>query len=59
MGPKKDKIVRKTEVPTDSLGDTAGDIQCRREEREAKEGDTATATDRGGREEARVEETHS
>ena len=42
MGPKKDIGVRKIEVPTDSvpefeLGDTAADIQWRRQEREARE----------------------
>ena len=42
MGPKKGRRVRKIEVPTDSvhkykLGDTAADIQWRREERETRE----------------------
>ena len=44
MGPKKGRRVRKIKVPTDSvpefeLGDTVADIQQRREEREAGEGD--------------------
>ena len=42
MGPKKSRRVREIEVPTDSipefeLGDTTTDIQCRREEGEARE----------------------
>ena len=42
IGPKKDRRVRKIEVPTDSvpkfqLGDTVADVQQRREEREARE----------------------
>ena len=42
MGPKKGRRVRKLEVPTESvpkfeLGDTAADIQWRRQEREATE----------------------
>ena len=42
MDPKKDRRVRKIEVPTDSvlefeLRDTAADIQRRREEKEARE----------------------
>ena len=46
MGPKKSRKVRKIEVPTDSvpkfeLGDTAVDIQQRREEREAREKEEA------------------
>ena len=41
MGPKKSRIVRKIEVPTDTptefeLGDTVADIQRRREEEEAQ-----------------------
>ena len=42
MGAKKDRKVRKIEIPTDTppefeLGDTVADIQWRREERVAKE----------------------
>ena len=62
MGPKKGRRVRKIEVPTDSvlefnLGDTAADIQWRREEREATEREEKTQKQK---EEARREEaTHS
>ena len=54
MGSKKGRKVRKIEVPTDSvpefeLGDTAVDIQRRREEREARErGRRGTKTEGGG-----------
>ena len=46
MGPKKGRRVRKIEVPTDSvpefeLGDTAADIQWRRQEGEAREREEA------------------
>ena len=42
MGPKNGRRVRKIEIQTDSppefeLGDTAADIQRRREERETRE----------------------
>ena len=59
MGPKKDRrAVRRIEVPIDSvpefeLGDTAADIQLRREDREAREREEAR------REEARAKESHS
>ena len=61
MGPKKGRRVRKIEVSTDSvpesvLGDTAVDIQQRREKREAREREEAQ---KPMEEEARVEETHS
>ena len=50
MGPKKGRRVRKIEVPTDSvpkfdLGDTAVDIQRRRDERKARTEETVA---RGG-----------
>ena len=59
--------MRKIEVPTDSvpefeLKDTVGDIQWRREERDARErGDAQKQREEGARreEEARMEETHS
>ena len=46
MGPKKGRRVSKIEVPTDSvpefeLGDTAADIQWRREKREARKREEA------------------
>ena len=46
MGHKNGRRVRKIEVPTDSvhefdLEETAADIQQRREEREAREGEEA------------------
>ena len=58
--------MRKTEVPTDSvpefeLGDTAADIQQRRQEREAREREEAQQQqqrEEARREEARVEETN-
>ena len=66
MGPKKGGRVRKIGVPTDSfpefeLGDTAADIQQRREEREAREREEAQQQreEEARREETRVEETHS
>ena len=57
MGPKKDRRVRKIKVPNDSvpefeLGDTATNIQWRREEREARESEGEAQTQR---EEARTE----
>ena len=62
MGLKKGRRVRKIEVPTDivpefELGDTAADIQQRREEREARERDEVRQQQQ--REEARAEESHS
>ena len=65
MGPKKDRRVRKIEVPTDSapdfeLGDTSADIQQRRQETEAREREEAQQQreEKSRREEAREEETH-
>ena len=54
MGPIKGRRVKKIEVPRDSvpefeLGDTAADIQWRREEREAREREEGTATEGGGK----------
>ena len=62
MGPKKDRRVRNIEVPTDVstefvLGDTATDIQGRREEREARERDEEAQ--KQGEETRREETTHS
>ena len=55
MCPKKGRRVRKIEVPTDSvqLGNTAVDIQQRRQEREAREGEEAQPQKQrgGGKEE--------
>ena len=68
MGPKKGRKVRKIEVPTDSvpefeLGDTAADIQQRRQEREATQTEETQQQQQRDkdvrREEARVEETYS
>ena len=63
MGPKKGRRERKIEVPTDSvpkfeLGDTAADIQRRREQWEAREREDAQQQQQS-EEEARAEETHS
>ena len=66
MGPKKGRKVRKIEIPTDSvpefeLEDTVADIQQRKQEREATQREEAQQQrdKEVGREEARVEETHS
>ena len=68
MVPKKRRRVTKIEVPTDSipefeLGDTAADIQQRREEREARDREEARQQqqreEKARREEARAEESHS
>ena len=62
LDPKKGRIVRKIEVPTDTpteveLEDTAADIQWRREERDAREKEEEAQKPR---EEARREKiTHS
>ena len=59
MGHKKIRRVRKIEVPTDTptefeLGDTASDMQGRKEERDARVWEKEAQKKR---EEARVEET--
>ena len=66
MGLKKRRRVSKIEVPTDSvpefqLGDTAADIQRRREKREAREREEAQQQreEEARGEGARVEESHS
>ena len=55
MGPKKGSRVRKIEIPTNTptefeLGDMAADIQCRREEREAREREEEAQKQRGRQE---------
>ena len=66
MGPKKGRIVRQIETPTDSvpefeLGDTVANIQRRREERGTREREEAQQQreEEASRVEARAEETYS
>ena len=67
MGPKKGRRMEKIDVPTDSvsefeLGDTAADIQWRRQDREAREREETQQQqqwEEARREEARAEESNT
>ena len=65
MGSRTGRRVRKIQVPTDSipefkLGDTAADIQWKKEESEARESvETKQQRKETRRKEARTEETHT